>query len=230
MNATNYIFNRIGYVFIDEDILTRALTHKSFDKHWNYETMECIGDSLFNFILKDYLRKEYNFQYSDIARVYDSLVANKNLAKILLHIFPDIIHYINMEDKRNIGGKKLADIFEAIIGAIYLDSDDVNCVQTIVHTIIDRYLTDNNIVITREPTQNIMYNKIRLIEYLQHKYHDNPKFTYENVYIKNIPKFSGKICIRDNVIYSSSMFHNSKKEADIEVINSYMTAKQISFQ
>lgn len=229
MNATNYIFNRIGYVFIDADILIKALTHKSFDKHWNYETMECIGDSLFNFILKDYLRREYNFQYSDITRVYDSLVANKNLAKILLHIFPDITAYINMDRKCDLGEKKLADIFEAIIGAIYLDSEDVSCVQTIVHTIIERYLTDNNIIITKEPTQNMMYNKIKLIEYLQHKYHDNPTFTYDCVYVKNIPKFSGRICICNNVIYSSNMFHKSKKEADIEVINSYLTSKQISF-
>lgn len=229
MTASSYIAACSGYTFNTEDILVEALTHKAVDNEKNYETLECIGDSLFNFIIKDFLRTNYGFNYSNIVKVYDSLVANARLADVLLHTFPRISKYIIYNEKGSLSKKRIADIFEALVGAIYVDSNDVEIVRRVIIDIFEKYLIDKDIKITKEPILNPMYNKSKLVEYIQHKYLDNPSFEYYVVNLGDNKRYSGILRVGNNILFKSTTHYPSKKEADIHLVEEYMHTHKVSF-
>ena len=116
--------DKIGYTFCDISLLETALTHSSFanetrvkgiDTPFN-ERLEFLGDSVLSIIVSDYLYRSYpNLPEGDLTRIRAS-------AKGL-----DLGSYLRLgHGEATRGGRErvsiLADAFEAILAAIYLDS------------------------------------------------------------------------------------------------------------
>lgn len=128
----------IGYTFKNKDLLRTALTHTSYayeNKVKSYERLEYLGDSILEFISSKYLFENFqNLSEGEMTKVRAYAVCEDSLYKIALkHNFSDFL-YLGKSEKSSTNDKKaiLADSVEAVIAAMYLDSDDMNIVQEFI--------------------------------------------------------------------------------------------------
>ena len=123
--------DRIGYRFANRDFLTRALTHKSYShesRHENAqdnETFEFLGDSVLGFIIGDILFRRFpELDEGALSKMKAYLVSATSLAdKARSYGMGDVI-YLGVGEEKSGGRRKeslLANLFEAVIAAIYLD-------------------------------------------------------------------------------------------------------------
>jgi ribonuclease-3 len=122
---------RIGYRFQRRDLLTRALTHKSYSheaRHENAmdnETFEFLGDSVLGFVIGDILFTRFPaLDEGALSKMKAYLVSATSLAeKARTYGMGDVI-YLGVGEEKSGGRKKeslLANLFEAVIAAVYLD-------------------------------------------------------------------------------------------------------------
>ena len=126
--------NKIGYEFKDKNKLEEALTHSSYSnelgqkhivKHCN-ERLEFLGDSVLSIIVSEYLYDKYkNEPEGKLTNRRRELVCEKALARYAHKLeLGEFLMLGKGEDKN--GGREnksiLADAFEALLAAIYLDA------------------------------------------------------------------------------------------------------------
>ena len=128
----------IGYQFKDKRLLKTALTHTSYayeNKVKSYERLEYLGDSILEFISSKYLFENFqNLSEGEMTKVRAYAVCEESLYKIAVkHNFSDFL-YLGKSEKSTNNNKKaiLADTVEAVIAAIYLDSNDMKIVQNFI--------------------------------------------------------------------------------------------------
>ena len=126
---------RIGYSFKDLNYLEIALTHSSYSNEQksrglsfsSNERLEFLGDSVLELIISEYLFAAYkNKTEGQLTKMRQSLVCEKTLSKIAAEI--ELGDYLNLGRGEEITDcrkrpKVLADALEAVIAAVYLDSD-----------------------------------------------------------------------------------------------------------
>ncbi len=116
----------LDYQFKDRNLIIEALTHKSFKKPYNNERLEFLGDAVLNLIVGEYLYKKFpKSNEGDLSKIRASLVNETGFTKLARDIKLGDYIYISSAEERNKGRTKasiLSDAFEAIMGAIYLES------------------------------------------------------------------------------------------------------------
>lgn len=126
---------RLQHEFSDPALLTRAITHRSFSVDHN-ERLEFLGDSVLNLAVADLLYVRLSaLPEGDLSRVRANLVKQETLHQLAVGLgLPDVIRLGEGESRS--GGQKrpsiLANVLEAIIGAVYLDAGFV-AAQGLVH-------------------------------------------------------------------------------------------------
>jgi ribonuclease III len=122
---------RLGYRFRDADLLGRALTHKSFSNENrdsrapNNERLEFLGDAVLGFVVGEMIYRSFpNLQEGALSKIKAHLVSSAMLAQKARSL--DIGRYLRMGagEARSGGAEKLsllADAFEAVVAAVYLD-------------------------------------------------------------------------------------------------------------
>ncbi len=132
-NRNNFLYKLecdLGYHFKDVNLLKTALTHSSYANEAKtdvkcYERLEFFGDSILSFIVSKYIYLNCpTFPEGQLTKLRASLVCEKTLSKFSKDI--NIGDYIYLsKGETNCGGNErpsiLADVFEAILAAIYLD-------------------------------------------------------------------------------------------------------------
>lgn len=124
--------NNLGYTFKDEALLINALTHSSYanearDGVTSNERLEFLGDSVLSVIVSDYLYKQFgNLPEGELTKLRASLVCEKSLCGFSREL--SIGEFLRLGKGEEKGGGRerdsiLADAFEAVLAAIYLDSD-----------------------------------------------------------------------------------------------------------
>ena len=155
--------NILGYDFSNTEILTTALTHRSFSRNHN-ERLEFLGDALLGMFIADELFIKFPAAAeSDLTPLRSSLVKKETLAQLAKQL--DLGSHIRFGIGENKSGGRqkdslLANTLEALIGAIYLDSDLENCRRFILKlyaSLLDELTAEN---IPKDP-------KSELQEYLQ---------------------------------------------------------------
>ena len=125
---------RIGYEFRDRSLLEEALTHSSFTNEYreghlrpqHNERLEFLGDSILSVITSEFLFREYPKEDEGfLTRTRAALVCENTLALLAGEIgLGDFMRFGHGEIVSG-GGKKrksiLADAFEALLAAVYLD-------------------------------------------------------------------------------------------------------------
>lgn len=130
------------------DLYYTAFTHKSALKQYSlkssYETLEFLGDAVLSFVITKHLFDTYSEEQEGfLTKVRTKIVRGKTLHEISSDIGLD--KFILMDDKgmRNEWFKNpkiLEDVFEALIGAIYLDLGIIHVKQFITKYILSRPL------------------------------------------------------------------------------------------
>jgi len=115
---------RLGYRFGQPELLQRALTHRSFGADHN-ERLEFLGDAVLGLAVSSQLIERHSgSDEGDLTRIRAHLVREESLHKLALSLgLPNVLRLSDGEAKG--GGAQrpsiLADAFEAVLGAVYLD-------------------------------------------------------------------------------------------------------------
>ena len=155
------IQKKIGYQFNNVNLLQQAFTRKSFvsrNKQQNNEILEFYGDRILDFIVT---REFYN-QYGSINSNYElvssktvgelskyniDLVRNTTLAQQMINLnFANLIRVRHSKERQSL--KFQADLFEAILGAVALDSNwNLDSLETVYKNMMTGYkaLSVNNL-------------------------------------------------------------------------------------
>ena len=128
--------SKLGYSFENEKLLIKALSHPSINHRYrreskkfkpNYERMEFLGDAILNMVIAEALfHKHKDKNEGKLAKKRAYLVCRETIFQIANKF--EIGEYIIMADgESKSGGRKnpsnIEDAFEAVIAAIYLDSN-----------------------------------------------------------------------------------------------------------
>ncbi|GAB4222693.1 MAG: ribonuclease III [Francisella sp.] len=166
----------LGYKFKDYTLLVRALTHRSKTKK-NYERLEFLGDAVLGFVIAEDLYKRFkNLDEGRLSQLRSKLVKGETLSKLALTLKMDEYIILGASEK---GGHKrekiLEDVLEAIIGAIYLDSD----FETVKKIILKWY---NSIISNIDlDTFKVKDNKSKLQEILLQNSLNLPEYSIEAI-------------------------------------------------
>lgn len=125
LNSTDIctIEEKIGYVFLNKDLLSRAFVHSSYanlKRIDSYERFEFLGDSLLNFVVAEKLFSNFSSkQEGELTHLRQRIVEGKNLSAISQKL--RLESYVSVVKNVAVSVDILEDVFEAIIASIYLD-------------------------------------------------------------------------------------------------------------
>lgn len=164
---------RLGYAFSDPELLERALTHRSVGAR-NNERLEFLGDAILNFVVAELLyQAEPQAHEGRLTRLRAHLVRRETLAAIARELDLGTALRLGPGELKSGGRGRdsiLADAFEAVVGAIYLDSGLAACRQVLEILIDDRLARAAREVGLKDP-------KTRLQETLQGQGRALPQYT-----------------------------------------------------
>ena len=131
----------LDYRFSDPELMRRALTHRSRSSRHN-ERLEFLGDSLLNFVVAEMLYLAHpGLPEGDLTRMRARIVRDTTLAEIARELsLGDSLRLGSGELKSGgfLRASILADTLEALIGAVYLDSDFATAREVVRGLVIDR--------------------------------------------------------------------------------------------
>ena len=114
----------IKYKFKDDNLLALSMTHRSHSGK-NNERLEFLGDSILNFVVADLLFKKFNdLDEGDLSRLRSQLVKEEPLSKLGNELKIGDFLNLGVGELKSSGWRRpsiLADAFEALIGAIFID-------------------------------------------------------------------------------------------------------------
>ena len=207
MNDINSLMKNIKYSFNDISNLNEALTHSSYDKNakiQNYERLEFLGDRVLGLIIASKLYMEnINSSEGDLAKKLSYLVCKSTLKKVADQI--ELGKYVKYSNKIDSLDSIKANALEALIGAIYLDSNLKKTSKVIIY--LWKNCFDNINLAEFDP-------KSRLQEWCLKYKKKLPEYKLvEKIGPDHQPRFKIKVLI-DNFTYSLAD-GNSKQVAEI---------------
>lgn len=116
---------RLGYDFLQPQLLQRALTHRSYSQD-NNERLEFLGDSVLNCAVARYLYDSYpHLPEGDLSRLRSNLVNQQTLFTLAQQLDLGELLLLGEGERKSAGFRRpsiLADAMEALFGAVFLDS------------------------------------------------------------------------------------------------------------
>ncbi len=173
----NSLYKSLGYTFKSEDLLSKALTHRSLGSK-NNERLEFLGDSILNFLVAAYLYRQFpQLNEGDLSRLRASIVKGETLADVARQLQLSDFLQLGSGELKSGGFRRssiLADALEAILGAIYLESG-VDAVEQVIVKIFSKKLS------AIDPNLNIKDPKTQLQELLQSRKLALPSYSVEKM-------------------------------------------------
>ncbi|MDO5560099.1 MAG: ribonuclease III [Oscillospiraceae bacterium] len=204
----------IHYTFKNKKLLTEALSHSSYANEnkrnrKSNERLEFLGDSVLSIVVSQYLFEHFShFPEGDLTKIRASLVCEKSLYVFAKQI--DLGHYLLLgKGEENTGGRErtsiLADAFEALIAAVYLDGG----LEAAKNHIL-RFIPED-----LDAQKHAAFNDYKTI--LQEVIQQNPEEKVEYIIVDQSgpdhnKAFTVQVCLNSNVIGKGT--GKSKKEAE----------------
>jgi len=176
----------LNYTFKNSDFLFEAFTHTSFAheskleiKH--NENLEFLGDSVLQLMTSEILLAIYpHKKEGELSKLRSSIVNEQTLAKLArCSQFQNYILLGKGEFKEKGYEKEslMANVFEAVLGAIYLDSgSNLNTVKDVFSFIVNKYENKEKINVFSEKMVDDFDAKSKLQELTMAKYKEIPKY------------------------------------------------------
>lgn len=167
------------YKFKNKKLLEMALSHTSY-AHENgtksNERLEFLGDTVLNFAISDKIYK-HNPEISEgnMSKIRATIICEEALYQAALNLHYDDFILLGKGEERLLGNKKpsiLADAFEAVLAAIYLDSDFVTAYDFVIRNLQKRINEGLSLIGEKD-------YKTKLQEFLQQR--SNERISYEVV-------------------------------------------------
>lgn len=164
--------------FKNKNFLKNAFIHRSYlNEHKDFsgqsnERLEFLGDSILSIIVSDFLFKNLpNSGEGELTQIRASLVRTETLAAVARKLDLGSFLYLSKGEEDSSGRNNktiLANTFEALVGAIYMDQGIENAQKFIQNNILSEW---KKLSVTA-----VVDFKSKLQETLQRKYHQSPKY------------------------------------------------------
>ncbi len=161
-----WLQKNIGYTFNDESIRARAFIHSSADKGESYERLEFLGDAVLELTISEliFLRRP-DFSEGELTKSRASLVNERALAKVAKALNLSDFIVLGRGEQNSGGAQKpsiLADVMEALIGAVYIDGGFENAkalVGRMLEDSIDKVLSGGGVIDYKTRLQEHFHKK-----------------------------------------------------------------------
>lgn len=175
--SVSSVEKKINYIFHNKDYIRQAFTHKSLDTspRKNYERLEFLGDAVLDIIVSRELMREFPEGDEGLLTQRRASLVQKPFLATIGHLL-DLMDHLKIENSVNlniekIADKQLANLFEALIGAMYLDGGIEPCRRLILDTIWAH----------KEEAWKSTNYKGKLIEYCHSHEIENPVFLVKDI-------------------------------------------------
>ena len=205
--SSSILEKKLKLKFSDPKILTKSLTHKSYDSLNNNEKIEFLGDRVLGLVIAKKLLEIYPDEREGILdKKFASLVNKRKCLEIAKKI--ELQKYILVFNPKNkkivIEDKVIADCLEALIGAIYLDKG-INFVEKFILNLWNEHI--NASVITEIDA------KTKLQEYSLKMFKTLPIYRLiSNTGPRHKPLFKVSVKLKNTRIFTAE--GSSKKDAE----------------
>ena len=193
--------------FKNKELLQSALTHSSYSNEHkdctNYERLEYLGDAVLELVTSEYFYLHTDYKEGKMTKLRASYVCEKALATYAKAIGIDKYIRLGHGQMHNLNNTIIADVFEAVVGAIYLDQGFL-VAKKYIDAIIVPYINkqiDFNVDYKTKLQELVQTGKKSLNYDVVKEYEINHKKVFEVVV---------KI---DNIVYGKGK-GSSKKEAE----------------
>ena len=175
--SVSILEKKINYIFHNKDFLDQAFTHKSLntEPRKNYERLEFLGDAVIDIIISRELMRDFPEGDEGLLTQRRAALVQKPYLSSIGHLL-DLMDYLRIDRSVNleiekIAEKQQANLFEALIGAIYLDGGIEPCRKLILETVW---------TYRQEAWKSTNY-KGKLIEFCHSKNIENPLFLVKDI-------------------------------------------------
>ena len=203
------IEKKINYIFHNKAYLQQAFTHKSLNNspRNNYERLEFLGDAVLDIIVSRELMREFPEGDEGLLTQRRASLVQKPFLATIGHLL-DLMDYFKIDDNvdlqiKKIAEKQLANLFEALIGSMYLDGGIEPCRQLILDTVWEH----------RKQAWKSTNFKGKLIEYCHSKDINNPIFLINDIFGPDHQK-TFEVQVQIGSKKYSSGFGSNKKTAE----------------
>ena len=176
-DSVSILEKKINYIFHNKEYLNQAFTHKSLntEPRKNYERLEFLGDAVIDILVSRELMRDFPEGDEGLLTQRRAALVQKPYLASIGHLL-DLMDYLLIEKSVNleiekIAEKQQANLFEALIGAIYLDGGIEPCRKLILETVW---------TYRHEAWKTTNY-KGKLIEYCHSKNIENPLFMVKDI-------------------------------------------------
>jgi ribonuclease-3 len=163
---------RLGHRFADPELLRRALTHRSAARQHN-ERLEFLGDALLGFVIAEALIERFpGASEGELTRLRARIVNGVALAVAAGELRLGEFLELGAGERKSGGQRRasiLADAFEALICAIYLDAGIDVCRERVLHLL-------GPVLDQLQPGEALKDPKTRLQEWLQSRALERPQY------------------------------------------------------
>ncbi len=215
----------IGYKPKDIFYYKKAFTHSSVKeikdgKPYNYERLEFLGDSFLDAIIANYLYENAPLRDEGyLTKMRSKIVSRQNLNKIGKDLqLTKYVHSTVAEEK--FGDNIFGNIFEALVGAIFLDKGYSGCEKFVHKVVIKPYVN------IKKLEGKITSYKSVLIEYCQKKKKEIKFDIYEDNAKEKTKHFSVRLSVNDKII-SKGRATSKKKAEEIACKRAYYSFQSI---
>jgi ribonuclease III len=168
---------RLGYVFSSRELLSQALTHRSFGQPHN-ERLEFLGDSVLNCAIASYIFEQHKeMSEGELSRLRANLVNQSVLSGIATELGVGLLLRLGEGELKTGGVSRpsiLADALEALLGAIFLDSGFDRAAATVTRLFSTRLDDADSDLPRKDP-------KTALQEWLQARSFPLPRYIIQRI-------------------------------------------------
>ncbi len=165
------ILRKLNINIKNKEKLLEALTHSSYSNEHkdtiNYERLEFLGDSVLSLVVSEYFYTETTLNEGEMSKKRASFVCEQALAFYGHKIHLEDYIRVGEGQKSDINDSIIADVFEALIAVIYLETGFNKARKFINHTVI-KYIKEDKAFFSdyKSLLQEIMQAKKEEIEYI----------------------------------------------------------------
>lgn len=148
---------KLGVTFQNKDLLIQALVHRSFLNEnrefpiGHNERLEFLGDAVLELVVTEYLYQHYDNPEGELTNWRASLVNSHMLSTLTSELDIEHLLYLSRGEQKDTNGKArlkiLANAFESLVGAIYLEHGYDACRRFIMGRLISKldYILQNKL-------------------------------------------------------------------------------------
>lgn len=203
MNNLEEFQRRIAYTFKNSSLLVEALTHRSysFEKKSDLpdnQRLEFFGDAILELISSEYLFGRYTASCEgELTKMRSAMTRGEALYELAVKLDLDNYLYLGKGEKQLKGKNeetRVIDAFEAIIAAIYLDSDMASVKEFYLRLVKECWSNPFDLMVKQNP-------KGSLQELTQKKLNECPEYQLKGVSgQEHEPVYEVEVCVRGQVL------------------------------